>query len=597
MSRKTQKIILLVETGLIVALIATMVGLKIYFSSLVYSEVTTEAGVQVSCDDFVTKKKANITFTDRYVLPNPNAPGEYPIEIKHWIFRSTSTLIIKDSIAPTAITHDVDLFKGSTCGPDVFVTSTTDATPVSIRFVKAPDFNQVGYQDVVIRISDSTGNYTEYPQKLYIISLFAKDIEIEIFDELPTIDDFVESAREYSTDVDISTFDNTVLGRNNFVLTVDGAVINCSVSVVDSKNPELAVQDLSGYINTDWKPEEFVTSCNDSTDVTLSFETDPVTNEAGEQILKILATDEGGNISEAEVKLTLLVDTEAPVISGVKDKTCVIGEPIQYLDGVTYTDNCEKGLTIEVNHDSLDPKTEGSYDVIYTVTDAAGNSTVKKAVFTMVIDKYSDYYVQITTEAIYKKIITDDMDDLERLRAIYDYVTTHMSYASALGIGHEDRNKGFWYAVNWQCGDCFGYACLAQALLDYGGFDSFIIEKVKRDPTHSTHFWHLVNIGDGYYHFDTCLRKDRPEIFMWNDELMMIYSEMSPHLSTHFYDRETYTVNRNGDIYKFMYGEDAERPYYKYGNDIDKYLANGGTFEKFMKENKYLKEMFPNYPD
>lgn len=590
--KKNKKLVSILVGITLLLIISVSLGLKIYFSSLVYSEVRTEAGVSVSSTDFVAKQLSAVSFTKKFVLPNSNAPGEYPVEIKHWIFKKKSKLIITDSIAPTAEIRNVDIYMGETCDINTFIVSTTDATPVTVKFATRPDLTKPGAQNVEIIVSDSSGNVNKYPAELYITSLLAKDIEIEIGEPLPTLSDFVGEAREYKTDVDISQFDNTVLGMNSFILTADGRDTLCSVKVVDSKKPELVAQDLTGYINTEWTPDEFVTSCNDATEVTLSFETAPDTKAVGEQQVKILAADQGGNISEAVVKLTLQQDTEKPVISGVKDKTCVIGEPIQYMENVTYTDNCEKGLVFEVLHDDLDPQKEGVYTVTYRATDAAGNVTEKKAAFTMVIDKYSDYYVQITTEKIYKSIIKDGMDDLERLRAIYDYVVKHMSYASALGIGHSDKNKAFWYAVNWNCGDCFGYACLAQALLDYGGFDAYMIEKVKRDPSYSTHFWHLVNIGDGYYHFDTCLRSDRPEIFMWNDITMMTYSEL--HLSTHFYDRENNKVNKDGDIYKFMYGPDAKRPYFKYGNTVDKYLSEGGTFEKFLKENKYMIEMFPD---
>ena len=61
---------------------------------------------------------------------------------------------------------------------------------------------------------------------------------------------------------------------------------------------------------------------------------------------------------------------------------------------------------------------------------------------------------------------------------------------------------------------------------------------IEKIPAKTVHYWNLVDIGDGWYHFDTTPRKDRPEIFMWTDEVLMEYS--AKHNKSHNYDKSKY---------------------------------------------------------
>ena len=81
------------------------------------------------------------------------------------------------------------------------------------------------------------------------------------------------------------------------------------------------------------------------------------------------------------------------------------------------------------------------------------------------------------------------------------------------------------------------YACTSKVLLTRAGIANIDIVKI---PTRTSHYWNLVNVGDGWYHFDTTPRKDHPVIFMWTEAQMMEYS--GRHYNSHNYDHSLYPV-------------------------------------------------------
>ncbi|MBG0762424.1 hypothetical protein IY230_02200, partial [Acholeplasma laidlawii] len=67
-------------------------------------------------------------------------------------------------------------------------------------------------------------------------------------------------------------------------------------------------------------------------------------------------------------------DTVAPVISGAKDITYVIGSTApNYLAGVSATDDVDGVVQVAVDASDVNLEVAGTYDVIYTATDLKGN--------------------------------------------------------------------------------------------------------------------------------------------------------------------------------------------------------------------------------
>ncbi len=76
----------------------------------------------------------------------------------------------------------------------------------------------------------------------------------------------------------------------------------------------------------------------------------------------------------------------------------------------------------------------------------------------------------------------------------------------------------------------------AKCLLTRAGIKNMDIEKI---PTPTTmHYWNLIDIGEGWHHFDTCRRVDGSTFFYKTDAELMAYS--NSHDGTHNYDRSRY---------------------------------------------------------
>ena len=85
-------------------------------------------------------------------------------------------------------------------------------------------------------------------------------------------------------------------------------------------------------------------------------------------------------------------------------------------------------------------------------------------------------------------------------------------------------------------GDCFVFFATSKALLTRAEIPN--IDVVKSDTSHSSHYWSLINCGDGWYHFDTTPRYGGGSFFMLTDAEILEYSEA--HRDSHIFDRSLY---------------------------------------------------------
>ena len=232
-------------------------------------------------------------------------------------------------------------------------------------------------------------------------------------------------------------------------------------------------------------------------------------------------------------------DTEAPVITGVQDQTVEVGDAISYKSGVTVTDNVDTDLDVTVDASQVDLEVPGSYTVTYTAVDAAGNEAVPVTATITVVEPdpgaANEEEMMAMAQSVLDSIVTDDMSQMEQAQAIYDWCHYQISYV-------DSSDKSSWIngaiqAFESRSGDCFNYFAAAKALLNAAGIEN--MDVVKSDTSHSSHYWSLVNCGDGWYHFDTTPRKgDGDYFFMVTDAQLEEYSEA--HNNSHIFDHSLY---------------------------------------------------------
>ncbi len=103
---------------------------------------------------------------------------------------------------------------------------------------------------------------------------------------------------------------------------------------------------------------------------------------------------------------------------------------------------------------------------------------------------------------IVSQLVTENMTQREKATAIYKWIQSHIGYIAT-------SDKSDWVAeairgLKTRRGDCFTYFSVAWAMLDAAGIENF---PVYPKEGYHVHYWNLVNVEGGWYHFDTTPRK------------------------------------------------------------------------------------------
>lgn len=247
--------------------------------------------------------------------------------------------------------------------------------------------------------------------------------------------------------------------------------------------------------------------------------------------------DDSNAESEYDSSNESKVDTEAPVIHGAKDIVTVIGREVSYRSGVTVTDDTDENVTLKIDSSAVDLNTAGVYTVIYSAVDKSGNETVVSVTVTVneTSDKGDDpdpdedaklvvtqKMLNGVIEEIFDAILTPEMSKYEQAQAIFTYVNNNITYVAT--SDKTDWVRGAYLGLTRGKGDCYNYWAASKALLTAAGIDNLDLEREGGD---SLHFWNLVNVGDGWYHFDTCWHPKGYALdsFMMTEDEAVAYTE------------------------------------------------------------------------
>jgi hypothetical protein len=170
-----------------------------------------------------------------------------------------------------------------------------------------------------------------------------------------------------------------------------------------------------------------------------------------------------------------------------------------YFKYITVTDNRDVKVDVKVDTSKVDFNKTGTYTITYIATDKAGNKTKAKAKIGVRVPTSLDSMC----DSILKKITKSNWSDTAKARAIYKYTRGHISYT-----GYSDKSSWESEAVNgirYGRGDCFTYYAVARALLTRAGIPNIEVRRVKPDwRGHTRHWWNMVYVQGGFYHYDTC---------------------------------------------------------------------------------------------
>lgn len=329
------------------------------------------------------------------------------------------------------------------------------------------------------------------------------------------------------------TVDTSVPGTYKLQIKNGIFTHKCKLNVEDTIAPQGTAHDIQVVLGQTCSAADFVTDIVDVTEVAIAFGKEPDFSKEGSQNVELILTDTSKNKTTLTAALNIVKDTQAPVISGVRDLTHSIGSGISYKTGVSVTDDLDPNVELEVDASAVDLETEGTYDVIYSATDASGNSTSVTAKVTVITSTHTEEEVLELANNVLSEIIDDSMSEYDKASAIYDWVRGHITYSNS---SSEAWTDAAYEGLVLGRGDCGAFTNASRALLTAAGIKNMTISKIPSDTTHA---WNLVDVGDGWYHFDTTPRASHNErFFMWTDAQLMEYS--NAYGLTHNYDKSQY---------------------------------------------------------
>lgn len=400
----------------------------------------------------------------------------------------------------------------------------------------------------------AVGGYVYYKLPHYCV---ISDVTIEAGESCPPVESFLKWKNEKAYIV--SGINENMRFEHvqdyEVVIHLYHQNVTTTLHVRDTVPPRIQTQDKTIVLGEAFEIEDFVQSITDVTECEVLSQGKPDVQSGGTYLVMLSVRDEGGNITEAEARLEVLQDVTPPVIEGVREITITVGESVSYKRDVTVTDDYDDNVRLEVDNSQVDIDTPGDYPVIYRATDQAGNTAEVKTILhvksvpAVEVQHPTSNGIPRTAEAvnaeadkILASITNPSMSQYEVIQAIYNWCHSKVAYVN--GTPKTNWVDGAYCGIVERRGDCYAYAMTAKCLLTRAGITNMDIERVRTE--NGMHFWNLVDIGEGWHHFDTCRRADGSTFFYLTDAELMAYSNTHTAADypngSHYYDRSLYPV-------------------------------------------------------
>lgn len=492
--------------------------------------VPVHVSVRATVEALTVEAGSEIPEAERFLIEGVSAAQETPIEAQtlHHVgtypivfltdggVRSTSKLVVTDTVAPRAEPTLLVLGSRETADAAAFVINAADETDLSFSFLTAPDYADREVQTVVVRVTDEGGNSIDVESALLVSDVKPRTVEAR--HEALTPEDFENSDGQT---IRVEPFVPDTPGTYAVSITVNGVAQTPAITVVDTipptltENPEIGA--AAFYTRHAYVPEDFFTA-EDITPFTLSFFGEPDFDTAGDRTVTVIAKDASGNESTASVTIALKDDVNPPHLYGVIDRILYVGEPIAYFAEVFAEDDEDGPVEVTVESD-VAIEEEGTYRVVYRAEDLCGNVAEQACEFRLIRRTVTEEELRTLAKSIMAEITTPDMVDAEKLRAIFDYVQKRIVYANGVNNNYTDWRKAAYDGYTQGTGDCFNIYSLTRALLDETDIPYLTVERVKTSTWRTRHYWVMANVGTGWYIFDpTWTRRHQVNCFMWTKE-------------------------------------------------------------------------------
>ncbi|MDC8003313.1 HYR domain-containing protein [Aureisphaera galaxeae] len=415
----------------------------------------TDAGLCsaiVVFSDALASDNCNVTVAQTAGLPSGSA---FPVGVSTVEFTATDdsgnatvcsfTITVEDNEAPIAVCQDITIQLDATGNAAIVAADidagSNDACGVDTLAIDMDTFDcsHVGDNTVTLTVTDVNGNTstctaTVTVEDVTAPEVFCQDITIQLDDNgmatisATDIDNGSTDACGIDTyEVDIDTFDCSMIGDNTVTLTVtdvNGNSTSCTaiVTVEDLIDPVVACMDITVELDENGMavitPEDVATISDNCGVLTTAIDIFEFScDDIGTPVtVQIFANDASGNLSSCTAVVTV-VDTLAPVITCPADQTVDPGPGMLFYEVPDYfatgeataIDNCTDPVTIT----SQDPAAgtllpDGVYTITLTAEDEYGN--VSTCEFELTVESVlgiNDSGIDLSTIVMYPNPATE----------------------------------------------------------------------------------------------------------------------------------------------------------------------------------------------
>lgn len=469
------------------------------------ARIDIEAGAAVPpLEAFLPRDTTGRFITDVAAL-DTSVPGAYIIEVEAEDQIFETALIVTDTVAPVCtFTGEVPCVRtGQALAPERLVLSASDVSELTYGFDPAPRWNEQGYQDVTVTVTDAGGNRVKGTVTVLISDLQPLVWEASRWSVAGNVvaERQKELDKSFAGEVKMERFVPRKLGCFDVNATLDDVPCIQRLYVVDTTAPLLAFPKKPvAYLDHPVAPRALLAYAEDETPLKLSYLAEPDWTREGPQTVSIAAVDAVGNRSEITGTVNIIQDTVPPKILGVVDQYVYIGEAVAYFGQAVVTDNADESedVSLTVDNSAVNIYRAGQYPVIYRATDRAGNTAEKKVFLTFIQPTVSEEDLQAAADKVLNKIVTDDMTKGRKAYAIYCYVNETYRFTERIPSNKRDWKYEAYRGLTTRRGDCFTYCSAAKILLEKIGAKVMFVMRNSANR----HYWLMVDLGTGWYHFD-----------------------------------------------------------------------------------------------
>ena len=448
--------------------------------------------------DFMVVEREDAELITDLSTINWDKLGDNTVEAKVDGKTYSSILRIVDTTAPVPDLVPVAVLPGGEIAASDFALGCEDATDVKYEFAEKPDTSKTGVFECGINATDLGGNTAQVKGKLIVCDALA---EFEASNDMLSESEVLKQIDEKYADYKMTTepFMLNSLGAHPVKLEKGEDSITVGVTVVDTTAP--TADGIKCPCSTGYYCEaiKFVENIVDISEVKASFGTEPDWNTEGEQSVDIVLTDRSGNTTTVSATAVISPDKTAPVIYGARDCYGYIGEDAALSKEVIAIDNADPDVELTVDKSKADMNKTGEYEITYKAKDHEGNESSVTVKLTLVEKTVSDEKLAAEVDRVLDEILEDGMTAEQQANAIFNYVYNNIKYG-----GSSDKTD--WKAAAYKGltkgeGDSFTCYAVSYALLQR--IDCKLLS-VERAGGSGEHFWCLVDLGSGWYHFDAC---------------------------------------------------------------------------------------------